>query len=64
MLEQFPRLRATRLFQMIATGGYSGSVVQAYCCRPLAPLIREPFSAVNVSPGDQAQVDWAHFGQC
>jgi hypothetical protein len=28
MLEEHPRLRATRIFQMIRTRGYEGSIVQ------------------------------------
>jgi transposase len=62
-LEQFPRLRATRLFQMIRDRGYSGSVVQLRrAVARLRPLIREPFLRLQTFPGDQAQVDWAHFG--
>jgi transposase len=62
-LDQHPRLRATRLYQMIHGRGYSGSVVQLR--RTVArwrPQSREPFLQLQTFPGEQAQVDWAHFG--
>jgi transposase len=62
-LEQHPRLRATRIYQMIRDRGYSGSVVQLRrTVARLRPQIREPFLLLQTFPGEQAQVDWAHFG--
>jgi transposase len=63
-LQQHPRLRATRLYQMIRARGYSGSVVQLRrAVAQLRPVVHEPFLRLQVFPGEQAQVDWAHFGQ-
>jgi transposase len=62
-LEQHPRLRATRIHQMVRERGYSGSVVQLRrVVSRLRPQIREPFLRLETFPGEQAQVDWAHFG--
>jgi transposase len=62
-LEQFPRLRATRIYQMARDRGYSGSVVQLRrAVSRLRPQIHEPFLRLQTLPGEQAQVDWAHFG--
>jgi len=62
-LEQHPRLRATRLYQMIRDRGYPGSVVQLRrTVARLRPPSREPFLQLQTFPAEQAQVDWAHFG--
>jgi transposase len=63
ILEQHPRLRATRIFAMLRDRGYTGSVVQlrrAISC--LRPQRREPFVQLHMFAGEQAQVDWASFG--
>lgn len=64
ILVKHPRLRATRIFQMIRDRGYSGSVVQlrrfVACVRPVH---REAFLRLSTFPGEQGQVDWAHFGE-
>jgi transposase len=62
-LDQYPRLRATRIYHMIRERGYSGSVVQLRrAVARLRPQIREPFLRLDAFAGEQAQVDWAHFG--
>jgi len=62
-LNQHPRLRATRIYQMVHPRGYTGSVVQLRrAVARLRPQIREPFLRLETLPGEQAQVDWAHFG--
>ena len=62
-LDQHPRLRATRIYQMIRDRGYSGSVVQLRrTVARLRPQSREPFLQLHTFAGEQAQVDWAHFG--
>lgn len=63
-LEQYPRLRATRLFAMIRDRGYSGSVVQVRrYVRTVRPQARaEAYLRLETLPGEQAQVDWGHFG--
>ena len=62
-LEQHPRLLATRIYQMVRDRGYSGSVVQLRrSVARLRPQGREPFLQLQTFPGEQGQVDWAHFG--
>ena len=63
-LDQHPRLRATRIYQMIRERGYTGSVVQLRrAVSLLRPPVREPFLRLQAFPAEQAQADWAHFGQ-
>jgi transposase len=62
-LDQHPRLRATRIYQMIRDRGYTGSITQLRrAVSVLRPVSREPFLKLNTFAGEQAQVDWAHFG--
>jgi transposase len=62
-LEQHPRLRATRIYQMVRDRGYSGSIVQLRrTVARLRPRSREAFLKLQTFSGEQAQVDWAHFG--
>ena len=63
-LSQHPRLRASRLFEMIRARGYRGSevVVRRYV-RKMRPTPREAFFRLETMPGEQAQVDWASFGK-
>jgi len=64
-LTQYPTLRASRLYQMVKARGYPGkpdhfrSVVARLRPRPAA----EAFLRLRTLPGEQAQVDWAHFGK-
>ena len=63
-LKNYPQLRATRIFQMVRDRGYTGSVVQLR--RVVArwrPVRREAFLRLSLFPGEQAQADWAHFGE-
>lgn len=63
-LRQYPRLRATRLHQMLQERGYTGSVIQIRrLIRPLRPVKQEAFLRLTTLQGEQAQADWAHFGQ-
>jgi transposase len=63
-LQQYPRLRATRLFQMIRQRGYPGSVTQLRrVVAELRPPQREAFLRLRTFPGESAQSDWAYFGE-
>lgn len=63
-LDRHPRLRATRLHQMIRDRGYTGSIIQLRrAVARLRPPAREAFLKLQAFPAEQAQVDWAHFGQ-
>jgi transposase len=64
-LEQYPRLRSTRLFEMLKGRGYDGSVgtLRRYV-RRVRPVPRhEAFFKLTTLPGEQAQVDWGSFGK-
>jgi transposase len=64
-LEQYPRLRASRLYDMLRARGYQGSLrtlreqVRAVRPRPR----REAFLRTEPLRGEQAQVDWAYVGK-
>lgn len=63
-LDRYPRLRATRVFEMVRARGYAGAVktVRRYI-RTVRPRGRaEAFLRLATLPGEQAQVDWASFG--
>jgi transposase len=63
-LKQYPRLTATRLFQMVQARGYKGGVSQLRrVVRQVRPVSREAFLRLSVFPGEQAQADWASFGE-
>jgi transposase len=63
-LEQYPRLRATRIHEMIVARGYGGSVIQTRrLVRRLRPRPKaEAYLRLRTLPGEEAQVDWGHFG--
>lgn len=64
-LEKYPDLRSSRLFVMIKERGYPGGpdhlrrIVGRL--RPKKPA--EAFQRLRTLPGEQGQVDWAHFGK-
>jgi len=63
-LAKYPTLTAARLHTMISERGYVGStshlraLVAGLRPRPVA----EAYLRLRTLPGEQAQVDWAHFG--
>jgi transposase len=63
-LAQFPRLRASRLYNMIKDRGYPGRpdhfrhLIARHRPRPKA----EAYLRLSTLPGEQMQIDWAHFG--
>src|SRR5260370_7709454 len=62
-LEQNTRLRTTRIYPMIRDRGYRGGIVQLRrAVARLRPQNREAFLQLQMFPGEQAQVDWPHFG--
>ena len=64
-LAKYPRLRASRLWGMVKARGYTGSksgfraIISRLRPRPAA----EAYVRRAVLPGQEAQVDWAHFGR-
>lgn len=62
-LEAHPRLRATRVYAMVCDRGYTGGIGQLRrAVARLRPHPREAFLQLQTFPGEQGQVDWAHFG--
>jgi transposase len=62
-LEAHPRLCATLLHRMISDRGYTGSIRQLRrAVARLRPRRQEAFLRTQVFAGEEAQVDWAHFG--
>ena len=64
-LEKYPRLRASRLFGMIKERGYVGSPdhFRRVVGRLRPKRSAEAFQRLRTLPGEQGQVDWAHFGK-
>jgi len=64
-LETYPRLRATRLYDMLTPRGYEGSKRQLrrylHKARPKGDN-HQAYLRLNRMPGEQAQVDWGDFG--
>lgn len=63
-LAQFPSLSAARLLSMAQARGYTGGASQFRAhvaqLRPKRPA--EAYLRLKTLPGEQGQVDWAHFG--
>lgn len=63
-LERFPKLTASRLYHMVKERGYSGGSDHfrhlISCYRPIK--VHEAYMRLRTLPGEQAQVDWGHFG--
>jgi transposase/phosphoglycolate phosphatase-like HAD superfamily hydrolase len=63
-LEKFPTLTASRLHAMVRERGYRGGpdhfrhLIACHRPRPKA----EAYLRLHSLPGEQAQIDWAHFG--
>jgi transposase len=64
-LEKYPRIGASRLFVMCQERGYPGQEDHfRHLIRRLRPPRRqEAFLRLKTLPGEQGQVDWAHFGR-
>lgn len=64
-LEKYPRLRASRLFGMVKERGYpgGGDHFRRIIARLRPKKAAEAFQRLRTLPGEQAQVDWAHFGK-
>jgi transposase len=63
-LTQFPRLRASRVYDMVKSRGYPGRpdhfrhLIARHRPRPKA----EAYLRLRTLPGEQMQIDWGHFG--
>lgn len=65
VLEKYPRLTASRLFDMVTQRGYPGAPdhFRAIVARLRPRKPAEAFLRLRTLPGEQAQVDWGHFGK-
>lgn len=64
-LAKFPTLRASRLYTMVRERGYPGAPdhFRAIVARLRPRPAGEAYLRLRTLPGEQAQVDWAHFGK-
>ena len=62
-LEKHPKIKAKLLFYELKNRGYQGSynTVLRYV-RRLRPKYQRAYIPIEVIPGEEAQVDWAHIG--
>ena len=63
-LAKYPGLRASRLFAMVKARGYPGAPdhFRSLVARHRPRRVAEAFLRLRTLPGEQAQVDWGHFG--
>lgn len=63
-LQKYPKLTAKRMYDMVYERGYRGGeghfrhLITLYRPKPIA----EAYLRLRTLPGEQAQVDWGHFG--
>jgi len=64
-LEKYSDITATRLFQMVKERGYTGGVdhFRDIVARYRPSLNKTAYLRLKTLPGEQAQVDWGHFGR-
>ena len=63
-LTEAPELTSTRLLAELKEKGYAHgvAVVRRYVAKVRQPRARKAYLRVEIEPGEQAQVDWGHFG--
>jgi transposase len=64
-LSKYPTLRASRLYAMVRERGYPGAPdhFRALVARLRPRPAAEAYLRLRTLPGEQGQVDWAHFGK-
>jgi transposase len=64
-LERYPRLRSTRLYDMLRERGYKGAprTLREYVALVRPRPRREVYLRTEPLPGEQAQIDWAYVGR-
>ena len=64
-LQQYPKLTAARLYAMAVERGFAGgpSNFRAHVAQLRPRPAAEAYLRLKTLPGEQAQVDWGHFGQ-
>src|SRR5271157_1025026 len=63
-LQKYPQLTAARLMLELRDRGYHHgiAVLRRYIARVRGPRERRAYLSIEVTPGEQAQVDWGSFG--
>ncbi|MGH9884099.1 MAG: IS21 family transposase [bacterium] len=63
-LKKFPSLTASRLYAMVTERGYRGNAhhFRHLISRHRPRSVPEAYLRLRTLPGEQGQVDWAHFG--
>jgi transposase len=63
-LQRYPRLVATRIYDMVVERGYTGSLrtLRRFVLAHRPAPTREVYVRLETLPGEQSQVDWAHVG--
>lgn len=63
-LAKYPTLTASRLYEMVRARGYSGGPdhFRHLIAQHRPKRVAEAFLRLRTLPGEQAQVDWGHFG--
>jgi transposase len=61
-LRRYPKLRATRLYDMLCERGFGGAVrtLREYVAQVRPRPRRQIYLSTETMPGEQAQVDWAY----
>ncbi|MFC1572428.1 IS21 family transposase [Candidatus Eisenbacteria bacterium] len=64
-LKKYPKLCASRLYQMVKERGYPGGPdhFRTIVARHRPRAVAEAYLRLRTLPGEQAQVDWGHFGK-
>lgn len=64
-LDRYPRLRATRIYDMIVGRGYTGSLrtLRRHVREARPAPVAEVYLRTERLPGEQSQVDWGHVGK-
>lgn len=66
MLDRYPKLTASRLHRMVRERGYTGGPDHfRHALQKMRPARKAPeaFLRLKTLPGEEAQMDWGHFGR-
>ena len=62
-LDRYPNIRSTALLRILKDRGFTGSIsTLRRFIKPLRSTKKTQYRPLKFIPGEQAQVDWAHFG--
>jgi transposase len=63
-LQRYPELVSTRIYDMLAERGYTGSLrtLRRFALQHRPKVAREVYVRIETLAGEQSQIDWAHVG--